>query len=248
MENKVSKDWFLPAAIIVAGIMVSASILYANGLGTTQNIKNVAVEGSGAEATTTDPVMLAISEKEAVLGNKDAKVVIIEFGDYQCPFCVKFGKETFPQIKKEYVDTGKAKIVYRDLAFLGPESKDTAMASLCAREQGKFWEYHEKLINVEYKEVEQAFAGKIKTNEHNGNLNRDLFKRLAGEVGANVDSFLSCYDSKKYESELTEHYASAQTVLGERVSTPSFTINGKVIQGAQPFANFKTAIDEALAK
>jgi len=70
----------------------------------------------------------------------------VEFADYQCPFCEKFYTDTFPDIKKNYIDTGKIKFVYKNLAFLGKESTDAANASMCARDQNKFWEFHDYLF------------------------------------------------------------------------------------------------------
>src|SRR3990167_3005650 len=86
-----------------------------------------------------------VSSEDFVLGDQNAPVTIIEYGDYQCPFCGKFFKETEPTLRENYIKTGKVKFVYRDFAFLGQESLWAANAAQCAGEQGKFWEYHDYL-------------------------------------------------------------------------------------------------------
>ncbi|MEK6885163.1 MAG: DsbA family protein, partial [Nanoarchaeota archaeon] len=91
-------------------------------------------------------------DDDAVLGDKDAKVTIIEFSDYQCPFCRKFWTETYSQIKSEYIDTGKVKIVFRDFPLTGihPAAQKSAEAAECVREKGgdsAYWKYHDKMFS-----------------------------------------------------------------------------------------------------
>src|SRR3989344_2071642 len=89
------------------------------------------------------------ADDDPVIGDKDAKVTIIEFSDFQCPFCSRFREQTFDQLKKEYIDTGKVKFVYRDfpLESIHPNALKAAEASECADDQGKFWEYHDILFS-----------------------------------------------------------------------------------------------------
>ncbi|MBI5139539.1 thioredoxin domain-containing protein [Candidatus Nomurabacteria bacterium] len=86
-----------------------------------------------------------IKDGAPVLGNTEAKVAVVEFADFQCPYCGKYFKEIFPEIKKQYIDTGKIKFIYTNFAFLGEESINAARGAKCAQEQNKFWEYHDYL-------------------------------------------------------------------------------------------------------
>ncbi|MCL5004078.1 MAG: DsbA family protein [Patescibacteria group bacterium] len=92
------------------------------------------------------------------LGNPSASVKVVEFGDYQCPYCEQFYSSVFPQLKKDFIDTGKVEFAFRDLAFLGLESTNAALAASCANEQGKFWEYHDKLYGNQKGENQGAFS------------------------------------------------------------------------------------------
>src|SRR3989344_1487036 len=89
-----------------------------------------------------------MDENDPTKGDKNAPIVMLEFSDFQCPFCAKFWAETLPQIEKNYVDTGKVYFVYKDfpLSEIHPFAQQAAEAALCAGEQGKFWEYHDKLF------------------------------------------------------------------------------------------------------
>ena len=89
--------------------------------------------------------LMTLGSRDAVLGNANAPVTIIEYGDYQCPFCTRYFSQIQPVIKSQYIDTGKAKMVFRDFSFLGPESTAAANAAQCAEDQGKLWSYHDAL-------------------------------------------------------------------------------------------------------
>lgn len=167
------------------------------------------------------------------LGNKDAKVTIIEFSDFQCPFCRSFWRDTFPQIKKEYIDTGKVRFAYRHLPLsFHAAAVPSALASECANEQGKFWEMHDKIFG----EQDKQGTGTIEYTS-------DDLKKWAKEIGLNIDS---CLDSKKYANNVTDDEKEAGRIGA--TGTPTFVVNGQVTVGAQPFASFKTLIDAELAK
>jgi len=168
-----------------------------------------------------------------VLGNKNAKVTVIEFADFQCPFCERFFKDAAPNIIKDYVDTGKAKFAFRHYAFLGQESTDAAVASECANEQGKFWEYHDYLYNHQGAENSGAFA-------------KDKLIGFATDLGFNTNQFSSCLSSDKYAKRVADDLAAGQKagVSG----TPTTFVNGQAVVGAQPYSAFKTLIDQELSK
>src|SRR3989344_683479 len=162
-SQKPTKDFLLPASILVAGLLVAGAVIYSTGSGTLNGPANIVDVVSNSD----------LSDDDVVLGNPDAKAAIVEFGDYQCPFCGRFLSEVEPKIRDEYIKTGKVKMVYRDFAFLGPESQGAALASQCAAEQGKFWAYHDALYQAEVAD------GK----EHNGNLSSAFLKSLASDLG-----------------------------------------------------------------
>ena len=174
--------------------------------------------------------------KLPVNGKASAKVTVIEFTDFECPFCERFFKETFPQIKKDYIDTGKVKYYTRHFpldfhaaAFPG------ALASECANEQGKFWEYHDKIF-AEQDKIAGKTAEVITTQ----------LKTWAQDSDLNTGRFDQCLDSQKYKNNVDQDLADGKAagVSG----TPTFYINGRQLVGAQPYASFKTIIDEELKK
>ena len=178
MENQKEKNYLLPASILVAALLVAGALIYTVGKkNTAQNNPN------------TNPSNGPKIENEAVLGDANAPVTIFVFGDYQCPFCGKFFKETELLLRRNYVDTGKAKMVYKGMAFLGPESIAAAEAANCAKDQGKFWEYHDAIFETEINEL-QALGN----SENTGNLKRELFEKIASDLKMDAGKFLSCFD------------------------------------------------------
>ena len=132
--------YFLAISILVAALLISGSILISNSR-----------DGSpseGAKIQAGSWVLVNVSaDDDPFLGNPKAKVRIIEFSDFQCPFCRKFWEESFAEIKKDYIDTGKVMMVFRDFPLdFHPAATPSAQGGGCAQEQGKFWEYHDKLF------------------------------------------------------------------------------------------------------
>lgn len=169
-----------------------------------------------------------------VKGNKNAKVTIVEFGDFRCPFCERFFKDTEPQLMKDYIDTGKAKFAFRHYQFLGPASVLAGNAAECANEQNKFWKYHDYLYQNQPDESDTSM------------YTTDKLTEIAGNLGMNTDQFKSCLDNKKYDKNVSDDLSAGQQagVTG----TPTTFINGLMVGGAQPYSVFKTIIDQELAK
>lgn len=170
-------------------------------------------------------------DDDAVLGNKNAPITIVEFTDYQCPYCERHFSETFPQLKKEYIDTGKVKLIVRDFPLnFHQNAMDAAIAAECAGDEGdaKYFEMHHKLF-----ENQNALAV------------NDL-KKYAKEIGLNESRFNTCLDTQKYKSEVEKDLKDGQKygVSG----TPGFFINGWFLRGAMPFASFQQIIDQELNK
>ena len=226
MEQKNSG--FLAGSILVAAVLVSGTIIYA--IGDKKINKNNGDDNKEAAQTKE----LGIGEN-VVLGDPNAPVTVITFGDFQCPFCGKWEREVAPKIRDNYVKSGKVKMVSRDFAFLGDESTQAALAAECAKDQGKYWAYHDALYDEE----------KIDGEENNGNLTRDKFMEIAASLGLNSGSFAECFDSEKYLAEVEGDYEDGQTA-GVR-ATPTSFVNGKKLEGALPYETFQKAIEEALS-
>lgn len=238
MENPIQSSGdkyklFLPISIIVAAVVISGAILYSRAV-PSKSSDSVAT-GQNANKQVKEPVDVSIDD-DAVLGKSDAPVTIIEFSDFQCPFCRSFWKNAFAEIVKEYIDTGKAKLVFRDypLSF-HPMGVPSAKAGECAKEQGKFWEMHD----VIFEEQEKLGEGTVQYTVN------DL-KKWAAKVGVNTTQFNDCVDSEKYKAEIEKD--AADGVAAGVTGTPAIFINGRLIAGAQPFSVFKTIIDEELKK
>ena len=172
-------------------------------------------------------------DDDPYLGNKDAKVTIIEFSDFQCPFCGRFYQSAEKQIIEDYVKTGKATFVYRDfpLTSIHPDAQKAAEAGECADEQGKFWEYHDMLF-----EKQDDWTG----------VGVSKFKQYAVDLKLDTKKFNDCLDTGKYASEVKKD-ADDAVAAGAR-GTPATYVNGILVSGAQPFENFKQVIDAELAK
>lgn len=169
-----------------------------------------------------------------IKGNANAKVTIIEFADFRCPFCEQFFTQTESQILKDYVDTGKVKFAFRNFAFLGPASVTAADAAECANDQSKFWEYYDYLYKNQPAESDTSM------------YNTDTLTQAAVTLGMNGDTFRACLDGKKGEVKVNQDLADGQKagVSG----TPTIFVNGIPVVGAQPYSAFKTIIDQELAK
>lgn len=223
----------LPASILLASLIISGTLLYTKGA--TKNNPNPGTANIGNQpAAQAQQVNLTLNSSDHLMGSNKAKVTVIEYSDLQCPFCRLFWKQTLPQIKKEYIDTGKVLFVYRHYPLdFHPMSTSSAKAVECANESGKFWEMHDKIFQEEQKlgdgTVQYALA--------------DL-KKWASEIGLNSSSFNTCLDSDKYSQRIKDDTASGNQsgVSG----TPTLFINGQKIVGAQPYTTFKSAIDGAL--
>ena len=184
-----------------------------------------------AQPITGEDIFAYLAKDGPSKGNDKAPITLIEFSDFQCSFCRKFWQTTLPQIEKKYISTGKVKFVYRHFAILGKPSMAAAQAAECAGEQGKFWEYHDKLFASAASPL--AFT--------NGRL-----KGYAKELGLKSQDFNQCLDSGKHLKKVEGETATGG-FLGAR-GTPAFFLNGKLLVGAQPFQVFEAAIEKDLKK
>lgn len=159
------------------------------------------------------------------IGSPDAPIIMIEFSDFQCPYCGRFATTTLDPILESYGDY--IYFVYRDFPILGPESTNAAIAAQCANDQEQFWAFHDLLF----------------ANQQN--LNRATYLDFAGQLNLEIDTFTGCLDNESYLEEVQQDSATAQE-LGA-TGTPTFFINGRYVSGAQPFDVFARIIEEELA-
>jgi protein-disulfide isomerase len=170
-------------------------------------------------------VEVAAAGRPARGGGPNAPVTIIEFSDYQCPFC-KRAEESVEKVMKEYGD--KVRLVFRDFPLpMHPQARPASEAAACANDQGKFWEYHAKL-----------FANQSALADAN-------LKAYAKDLGLDAAKFDKCVADKKHAKKVEEDIAEGSKV--GVTGTPAFFINGRMLSGAQPFEKFKEVIDDELA-
>ncbi len=160
------------------------------------------------------------------LGPQDAAITIVEFSDFQCPFCRRFHDETYQALLNAY--PGQIRFVYRNLPLtsIHPNAMPAAIASLCANDQNKYWEFHEKLFSSEA-------------------LDEATYIQYAADLGLDVEIFTACLSSGKHD-EFIQQDMDFSLGLGVQ-STPTFFVNGLAIVGAQPLTNFQQLIDKELA-
>lgn len=208
---------FVPLAVVAGSLIIAGAIIY------------VGRNSPESDAPEQESAVSFSLEGEPSLGNSEAKVTVVEFSDFQCPFCAKFVLEIFPQIKQEYIDMGKIRMVFKNFPLMNihENAEGSAEASECANDQGKFWEYKEKLF-----QNQQALSV--------GNL-----KQYAKDLGMNEGQFNSCFDSKKYADEVSQDLI--EGITAGVTGTPTFYINGEKLVGALPFSEFQRVIDAQLS-
>lgn len=220
----------LPGAILLAAVMISATIFFTRSPAGDRETAQI----GGTPQAQNKPVDVKANPDDHILGNKDAKVTIVVYADFRCSYCERFYTQTEKQLIADYVNTGKARFIFRNFAFLGQQSTWASEAAECATEQGKYWEYYNWL-----------FSNQAPGSDLNYYSKANLAK-YAGIVGLNATQFTSCLNSDKYAKRVADDLASGKAagVTG----TPTAFINGQKIVGAQPYENFKSVIDGLLKK
>jgi len=210
--------------VIVVAIVVGIAASYSSPSSETVNLDMGRTHGS-----------ISTAMGSPILGDPSAPITIVEFGDYQCEQCYAWFHETKPALVRDYIDTGKANLVFVDLAFLGRDSIPASMATYCAEDQGMYWEYHDLLYNFQ---------------EHvdNGWANSERLKAFADSLDLDLELFESCLDSGKYSKRV--QYNIQQARENDVRGTPGFFIVGpdgqQKIGGAQPFLVFKQILDSMI--
>ena len=196
---------------------------------------------SAQQAPSLPPQPVRISQdNDPIRGDPNAPITIIEFSDFQCPFCARFHVETLPSLLEEYIDAGKVNLVYRDFPIqsIHPNALPAAVAAECANEQGKYWEYHDTLF-----EKQNGWS------RLDSNAVISTFSQYATDVGLEQQQFDPCLGSGKYLEEVQGDLSDGRDY--DITGTPGFFIgNDEIgfvkINGAQPFESFQKVIDAQL--
>ena len=241
---------FIPISIFLSGLIVALAIVFTGGLGrVTSNANDLPTGDSSGE------VQVSVDDDPG-MGDPNAPLTMVEFSDYECPYCKSFFEETLPQIKSAYIDTGKVRFVLRDLPlpFHEPAASKEALAANCARDQGgdeKYFLYHDEIF--------------ARTASNAEGMKTADYAAAATKIGLNVAAFNSCLSTDKFKDEVAKDLADVTALsqkLAEKypqtfqgIGTPTFiigktdssgTFTGQVVSGAQPFASFQQVIDDLL--
>jgi len=215
---------FTVIGAIAAAVVIGALLIFMNRPGASANDEEFVAPEYNAPVSGN------------LIGDPEAPVRIIEYGDYQCPHCGTFAESIEPVLIEEYVETGLASFEFRNYAFLGPESQAAAEAAACAADQNLFWPYHDLLF---------LRQGNQNTGVYSDSNLRKYAETIAGEFEEfDVSAWQTCYDNDTHEAAILEENRVA-TNSGV-ASTPTTLINGQAIPGTQNIDVYRDAIDAAL--
>ena len=230
-----------PSLAIGAGIASIVTIIAFMGFDGISNQSELVIEPAptvqqvGPSKITTETFL---ANGSPVLGDSDAPITLIEFGDYQCHFCNVFFHSTEDDILKNYVETGKVKMIFKDYNIIGPDSINASHGAHCANDQGLFWEYHDILYS--------NWAG-----ENNGWASSENLGKFAQEIGLDMDIWSECMVKAIHSQTILASNKDAKNL--ELTGTPAFFVigpDGKTTKlfGAQPFETFKNIFENELEK
>lgn len=232
------------AAILIGASIIALSI-FISGYFLSTKIASLGVLPDTPTTTSTKPIIATVSvDDDPVLGDPKAPVTLIEFSDYECPYCKRHFTEVHPQLIKNYVDTGKVKIVFRDfpLSFHNPMATFEAIAASCSRDQGgdtTYFKFHDELFK--------------RTKSNGKGLTKDDVYKIGEDLKLDTTKFRECLDTEKYKDEVAKDSQNGTSV--GVAATPSFyvgkssttgSITGTQIRGAQPYSAFTALIDPLL--
>lgn len=185
-----------------------------------------------SEPSEPERVQVSLDGAAGVKGEENAPITIVEFSDYQCPFCERFYSQTLPSMLSDYVESGKVKLVFKDLPLpFHPNADNAAVAARCGGEQGNYWGMHDELFGnqeswVSLPDPSETFAG------------------YATKIGLDGGKLKDCMKSGKFDKVIQENVREANKV--GLSGTPSFVINGLSVVGAQPYQVFQQVLDQEL--
>lgn len=223
-------QWLLPASILIAAVLIAGSLIF-----TVYGRPGTSVVAPPDEAPSVAVQAPAPADRDVILGDPAAPVSIILYEDFQCPYCVQFFTETEQAIRTAYVDTGKVKIAYRHfpLSTIHPSATPAAEASECAKDQGKFWEFHDALFTSEAAALRET------------TLTPALYGKIAKDLGLDTEKFASCVSNRTHQAFVAAQAAEATAKYGVQ-STPTIFVNDQKVEGAYPFATFQQIIESFL--
>lgn len=240
VQKKERRNRLLTLILITVGV---AFVLYAILAPTLRPIAEVVTVESRERYMADDNSM----------GNPNAPIQMVEYSDFQCPFCDRHYTDTEPLLEQYYIDTGKVLFTYRSAgnfvsenSGVGTESQDAAEAAYCAGDQDKFWQMHDALFENN------------RDVENQGSFSNKRLKAIAETVGLDMATFNECLDSSKYEDRVNqdlEDFTSAvpdPTKQGTPFFVVTYTVNGETktqfIEGAQPFSEFQVKLEAILSE
>ena len=218
------KQDFLSASIIVGCLIIALSIMFVG-----QNLAKILVSSQNFSSSllvnTQQPVLnLKDRTGQPTLGNPNAKITMVEFADFQCPYCQAFFRDTFPEIKAKYIDIGKVKFIFRQLPLaIHQNAQAAAVASECANNQNRFYDYYDMV----FKNAQPSGAGLAAAN----------LKQYAKALGLDSSKFNQCLDNNETLPQITEDVNAA--IAAQVAGTPTFFVNGQKVVGAQGFSVFQ---------
>jgi protein-disulfide isomerase len=193
-------------------------------------VAGLIIAGNILRRDDSNTVRYASQAQGRILGDPNAPVLIEAWEDYQCPICKVANASVLEQVDKNFIATGKARLVYRNFPFLGQESTSAAEAAECASEQNKFWAYHDALFDAQRSENSGAFSD-------------DKLKMLAMTASLDRTSFNQCFDSSRYDDVVQSEKAVGAN-LGVN-ATPTFFVNGQRLADWRDYDAFAAAIERA---
>lgn len=231
-SRKPAKGWLIPAIVVL--VVLALSVIALTG-GSRSKVSTSATTGGATALEPAQPPSLArrIPGDPLALGSVNAPVVLVEYSEFQCPFCGMFTRNTQPTLIKKYVANGTLRIEWRDFPYLGPESTSAALASRAAANQGKFWQYHDAL-----------FAHQFSPNSNH--LTVPYLTGIATTLGLDLEKFKTDMNSAATKDAVAADFSEGQSI--GVTGTPSFLVNSTPIVGAQPLQVFEQAIDLAAAQ
>ena len=241
---KINITYILFFLLIIASFLIGVLVTKVSYLEKGVTVNNAAAgtntngtidqNQAAAPQQPTGPVDVAVGHLP-VLGDENAPVTLVEFSDFECPFCEALFTDTLPQIKKDYIDTGKAKLYYRHypLTSIHPNAQIAAEASECANDQGQFWNYHDLLFGNQ-----QEWAAL------SGDAVNSKLVEYATSLGIDSGSFQECLTSGKFTDNVNKDLNDGMSAGVD--GTPATFINGYLLVGAVPYEQFKAQIDAQL--
>ena len=227
--------------VIAAGILIVLGVIvYLYYINTTKE-SNPTSKSTSSATTQQKSSSESSANPQLIIGNPNAKVTLVEYGDFKCPLCTKFSQTTENQIKKEYIDSGKVKIEYRVLPIIAEDSKTAGAGAYCANEQGKFTNYHDALFKYMW---ETYYKNGNYSAENTTIFTPQKLSEISSSAGLDGNNLSACIKAGTFAASVdADEQAAKQAGVS---STPTFFIGKQKVSGAQPYAIFKPLIDAQL--